>query len=93
MADNKEILIREIENDIEDIYSERIHDASPHDIFLGKTVKDARGDIYRLDINADRTIWALENEEDFTLTLDELQESSLTEIEETLSNGNYTIGH
>lgn len=93
MADNKEILIREIENDIEDIYCERIHDAFPYDIFLGKTVKDAKGEIYRLDINADRTIWALENDEDFTLTLDELEESSLTEIEETLSNGNYTIGH
>lgn len=93
MADKKELLIREIENDIEDIYCKHVQGNSPHDIFLNRKIADSGGDIYRLDINEDRSVWALESQEDFTLTLDELDENTLAEIEYALSTDKYTIGN
>ena len=88
----KSTIIRKIGNDIENIFSNRnINIEDYEDILLNSHVKDSKGYIYRLDVNEDGTIMALEDEEDFTLTLDELGEEALGEIEEILADGRYGI--
>lgn len=88
----KSTIIRKIGNDIENIFSNRnINIEDYEDILLNSHVEDSKGYIYRLDVNEDGTIMALEDEEDFTLTLDELGEEALGEIEEILADGRYGI--
>lgn len=87
-------IIRKIGNDIENIFSNRnINIEDYEDILLNSHIKDPKGYIYRLDVNEDGTIMALEDEEDFTLTLDELAKPTLLQIEDILSEGTYTIVH
>lgn len=93
MEDRKNMIIREINNDVEDIFCEfNLGDDNYYDLLLEESIQDGDRIIYRIDINTeDRQIWAVEEEEDSTLTLDEIGEEALAEIEEALSDGRYSI--